>query len=507
MRYISTRGGIAPIPFAEAVMMGLATDGGLLLPEKLPTVSLAEIVGWRDLAYPELAVTVLRHFIDDIPPAELTRLVRRSYTGFNHPEITPIVAHGDCHILELFHGPTLAFKDIALQLLGNLFEYLLAASGDRMNILGATSGDTGSAAIYGVRGKERINIFILHPYGRISPIQEKQMTTVLDANVFNIAIRGTFDDGQAIVKKLFNDIPFKEQYQLGAINSINWARILAQVVYYVYAALRLTEAQPGEGGRLSPGSQVDHANRVSQVNQTNQASHANQAGRANQVGHVSGVNQVDFAVPTGNFGDIFAGFVARRLLPGLIGRLILATNENNLLTRFVQAGDYSVSAVRPTSSPSMDIQVASNFERYLYYLNGEDPQRTRQEMEDFIRTGSLRFNPERLAQIQADFVAQSADEAATLATIRNFYRDHGYLLDPHGAVGVYAALACRRPNIPLVCLATAHPAKFGAAVAAATGRPPALPPALAKLADQESRCQVLAAEPGVIKDFVIRHAL
>jgi threonine synthase len=406
---------------------------------------------------------VLGRFIDDIPPAELAAMVRRSYANFRHPEITPLVARGDCHILELFHGPTLAFKDVALQLLGNLFEHLLSVSGGRMNIIGATSGDTGSAAIYGVRGKERINIFILHPQGRVSPIQEKQMTTVLDANVFNIAIKGTFDDGQAIVKKLFNDISFKEKHQLGAINSINWARIVAQVVYYVYAALRLT----GEGKAA----------------------------------------QVDFSVPTGNFGDIFAGFVARRLVPGLIGRLILATNENNLLTRFVLEGDYSVSTVRPTSSPSMDIQVASNFERYLYLLNDEDPERTRQEMKDFDRSGRLAFGPDRRRRIQADFASQSADEAATLATIRDFYHQHDYLLDPHTAVGVYAGQACRRAGVPLVCLATAHPAKFGAAVEAAIGRPPELPPALAELAGKESRCQLLPADPEVIREFVAAHAL
>ena len=462
MRYISTRGGIAPIPFTEAVMMGLATDGGLLLPERLPVVDSATVKAWRGLSYPELACAVLELFIDDIPAADLRRLVTRSYSTFADPEIAPLVRHGDCHILELFHGPTLAFKDVALQLLGNLFEYLLAASGGRMNIIGATSGDTGSAAIYGVRGKERINIFILHPHQRVSPIQERQMTTVLDGNVFNIAVKGTFDDGQAIVKKLFNDIPFKEKHQLGAINSINWARIVAQVVYYVYAALKLGD----ESGK-----------------------------------------PVDFAVPTGNFGDIFAGFVARHLLGERIGQLILATNENNLLTRFVQAGDYSVSGVRPTSSPSMDIQLASNFERYLYYLNDQDPELTRQEMEEFAATGKLAFSGSRLARIQADFVSRSADEEATLATIRDFKAQHGYLLDPHTAVGVYAGLACRRPGVPLVSLATAHPAKFGAAVEAATGRPPELPPVLAELAAKESRCEVLAADPEVIRDFVERHAI
>src|SRR3989339_1747228 len=348
MQYISTRGGIAPISFTQAVMMGLGDDGGLLLPVAIPEISADTVAQWRGLSYPELAFAVLSRFIDDIPTDDLRELVAKSYSTFNHREIVPLVKQGDAHILELFHGPTLAFKDVALQFLGNVFEYLLKKSGGRMNILGATSGDTGSAAIYGVRGKERINIFILHPYKRVSPTQELQMTTVTDANVFNLAVRGTFDDGQAIVKTIFNDLSFKEKHQLGAINSINWARIVAQVVYYVYAALKLTGSE--------------------------------------------GVTKVDFSVPTGNFGDIFAGFVARRMLPAQIRRLILATNENNLLTRFVLNGDYSLGQVRQTSSPSMDIQLASNFERYLYYLNGEDAGRTRQDMDRFAASGSLQFD-------------------------------------------------------------------------------------------------------------------
>lgn len=345
MKYISTRGGIPAISFKEAVLMGLSTDGGLLLPESIPVVSAEEIASWRNLSYPELACKVLSLFITDIPADDLKELINRSYATFNHPEITPVVKQGKVHILELFHGPTLAFKDVALQFLGNVFEYLLKESGGKMNILGATSGDTGSAAIYGVRGKDRINIFILHPHKRVSEIQELQMTTVTDANVFNVAIRGTFDDGQAIVKDIFNDIGFKETHNLGAINSINWARIVAQIVYYVYAALKLTP----EGGK------------------------------------------VDFSVPTGNFGDIFAGYIARRLLPEQIRNLVLATNENDLLTRFVLSGDYSLGKVTQTCSPSMDIQVASNFERFLYYLNGQDAQKTKSDMDEFSSTGKLAF--------------------------------------------------------------------------------------------------------------------
>ena len=463
MKYISTRGGIAPISFKEAVMMGLATDGGLLLPETMPAVSEETLRAWRPLSFPRLAQEILAIFIDDIPAGDLADLIDRSYATFRHPAVTPLVKKGDIHILELFHGPTLAFKDVALQLLGNVFEYLLQESGGKMNILGATSGDTGSAAIYGVRGKDRLNIFILHPYKRVSAIQELQMTTVLDANVFNLAIRGTFDDGQAIVKQLFNDLPFKERFQLGAINSINWARVLAQVVYYVFAWLRLAE-QTGGG-------------------------------------------PVDYAVPTGNFGDIFAGYIARRLMPaGAIRRLLLATNENDLLARFVRRGDYSKSTVVPTSSPSMDIQVASNFERYLYYLYEEDPQRTARDMAAFARTGRLNFAG-LLDKIGAVFVSKSVNEQETILTISNFYEKYGYILDPHTAVGVNAGLVFREEGVPMVCLATAHPAKFGAAVAKAIGHPPALPQSLAGLQTQETRCEVLAADSRAVRDFIAAHAL
>jgi threonine synthase len=455
MNYISTRGNIAPVSFREAAMMGLATDGGLLLPEKLPRLEAAAVEDWRQLSYQELAFAVLTRFIDDIPATDLKELINRSYAVFQHPEITPLVRQGGIHILELFHGPTLAFKDVALQFLGNFFEYQLKETGGRMNILGATSGDTGSAAIYGVRGKERINIFILHPHKRVSPIQELQMTTVTDPNVFNIAVQGTFDDGQAIVKAIFNDIPFKEKYHLGAVNSINWARILAQVVYYVYAYFR------------------------------------------------TGATAVDFSIPTGNFGDIFAGYVARRLLPaGAIRRLVLATNENDLLTRFVQQGDYSLGKVVHTSSPSMDIQVASNFERYLFFLYGEDAGKVRTAMADFGRTGRLTFEEPLLRQIQSDFLARSVSEAETEETIRRFHAENGYVLDPHTAVGVNGGLHYREEGVPMVCLATAHPAKFGEAVSRAIGRPPAMPESLAGLHQLESRCELLPAEVKAVKEFM-----
>ena len=463
MKYISTRGGISPVDFKEAVMMGLATDGGLLLPETIPVVDDSTMKAWQSLTYQELAFEVLSLFISDIPPRDLKDLINRSYATFTDPEITPVVTHGSVHILELFHGPTLAFKDVALQFLGNVFAYLLSESGDKMNILGATSGDTGSAAIYGVRGKERINIFILHPHKRVSPIQELQMTTVTDKNVFNIAIRGTFDDGQSIVKTIFNDIAFKEKYRLGAVNSINWARIVAQVVYYIYGYLRVS----GTAGSVP----------------------------------------VDFSVPTGNFGDIFAGFVARRLLPGRIRKLVLATNENNLLTRFINNGDYSISAVVPTSSPSMDIQVASNFERYLYYLYDEDPARTRQEMETFPKTGSMTFDADLQAQVRQVFASKSVNEEETTATIRDFHNKFGYVLDPHTAVGLNAGLALQEKETPMICLATAHPAKFGDAVNKAINRDPDMPESVTDLHTKDSRCEILDAEVESVKSYLEKNAL
>ncbi len=465
MRYKSTRGGIEPIPFKEAVMMGLATDGGLLLPEILPTVDKSTINSWQNLTFQELSFAVLSLFISDIPAKDLKAIIDLSYSTFTHPDITPIKKEKPVHILELFHGPTLAFKDIALQFLGNIFEYILQETDDKMNILGATSGDTGSAAIYGVRGKDRINIFIIHPYKRVSPIQELQMTTVADANVFNLAIHGTFDDGQAIVKQIFNDISFKKRFHLGAVNSINWARILAQVVYYIFAWLRVS---------------ID-----------------------------TGIKSVDFSVPTGNFGDIFAGYIAKRLLGSdRINKLILATNENDLLARFINKGDYSKGIVVPTSSPSMDIQVASNFERYLYYLNDENHLKTEEDMEEFSRTSSLDFS-DMLPSIAKDFTAKRVKESETIATIRKFYDSNGYLLDPHTAVGVNAALSYHNSghDNPIVCLATAHPAKFGDAVAKAIGEDLVLPSALADLKEKHSRCLVIDADIAAIKDVIKQNAL
>jgi threonine synthase len=405
----------------------------------------------------------MSQFIDDINDDDLQAIINKSYQSFNHPDITPLVQHGNLHILELFHGPTLAFKDVALQFLGNLFAYLLKRDQQVLNIIGATSGDTGSAAIYGVRGKKRINIFILHPHQRVSLVQEKQMTAVIDDNVFNIAIKGTFDDGQAIVKGIFNDIDFKSRFHLGAINSINWARVLAQVVYYIKAVLSISTATP---------------------------------------------NGIDFAVPTGNFGDIFAGFIAKQMLPaGAINRLILATNANDILARFVSTAKYSLGKVIATSSPSMDIQSASNFERYLYYLLGQNAPQTKEKMEEFARTGSLELQPYKM-QIADDFIATVASETAVFATIANFYQQYGYTLDPHTAVGVYAATTVeRQDDRPIICLATAHPAKFGDIVEQATEKKMVLPDSIAAILKAPSRCQLMNADINEIKDYIKQHAV
>ncbi|GAB0055909.1 Threonine synthase [Candidatus Magnetaquicoccaceae bacterium FCR-1] len=455
MRYISTRGGVAPISFSQAVMMGLATDGGLLLPERIPTVSAEQLRAWAGLSFQQLAIQVITPFLTpgEAVSDRLPELVERSFATFSHPDITPVTRAGDHWILELFHGPTLAFKDVALQFLGNLFEMLLKAEGGRLNILGATSGDTGSAAIHGVRGREGIHVFILHPHNRVSPIQERQMTSVLDANVHNIAIRGSFDDGQTIVKTLFNDLAFKDAYRLGAVNSINWARILAQIVYFFYAWGRVTGGDPHQ--------------------------------------------KVLFSVPTGNFGDIFAGYMALRMgLP--VERLILATNRNDILVRFMESGEYRTGEVNPTISPSMDIQISSNFERYLYYLLDEDPAAVRGEMERLRVEGVFAVSEARRRQAGEIFSARRVGEEETLARIQATWERHGVLLDPHTAVGVEAA-----GNEPgAICLATAHAAKFAEAVHRAVGFDPPVPPPLEGLLERPTRCRILDPDPEAVRAFI-----
>lgn len=454
MKYVSTRGQTDPMPFTDAGLTGLAPDGGLLIPETLPDVS-GELERWAELSYPDLAFEVFQRFTD-LPEATLRTLVNASYATFRHPETTPLVRAGSLRVLELFHGPTLAFKDVAMQFLARFFEHALEERDLRMNILGSTSGDTGSAAIHGVRGKARIQIFMMHPEGRTSPIQALQMTSVLDNNVHNLAIDGTFDDCQRIMKTLFADVPFKEKHFLGAVNSVNWIRVMAQIVYYLYAGLRALREEDA--------------------------------------------SSVQFSVPTGNFGNILAGFYAAQMgLP--VSRLILATNENDILSRFFQTGAYTSGEVAHTLSPSMDIQVASNFERYLHALLDGDSGQVRESMAAFSRDQRLDLSERQHHPVRGHFAATRVDTETTLATIRKTWEDHGMVLDPHTAVGVAAGKELRVPGDPLVCLATAHPAKFTQAIEKAIGVTPTHP-VLDALQGAPTRCDRLPAQEEAVREYL-----
>ncbi len=437
-------------------MTGLAPDGGLLIPSHIPDVS-DTLATWADLTYADLAFEIIRLF-SDVPDAELKTIVEKSYSAFRHPEVAPTIPVGELYILELFHGPTLAFKDIALQFLGNMFSYILARQDRDLNILAATSGDTGSAAIQGVRGRDRIRIFVMHPDGRVSPLQEKQMTSVLDDNVFNLAVNGTFDDCQTIMKSIFSDVDFKTHHELGAVNSVNWARVLAQIVYYFYAAF--------------------------------------------QVMKQTGSDRIQFSVPTGNFGDILAGYYAKRMgLP--IERLVLATNENDILYRFFQTGVYSTGEVVPTLSPSMDIQVASNFERYLFYKAGCDGKRVESMMEAFKTTGQLSVPVVDGDAVDDVITAGRGHTEATLAVIRRYFEQHHYILDPHTAVGVHAAEPFAG-KVPMICLATAHPAKFNKAIEQAIGRA-AHHEILDALEGKPTRQEMIAADELAVRSYLQVH--
>ena len=456
MKYISTRGQMDVIDFQDAVMTGLATDGGLILPESLPNIT-DQLDKLSQLNYIDLAFEIIKIFAPDIPEDNLKSIIDKSYASFHHPEIAPSIKVDDIYILELFHGPTLAFKDFALQLLGNLFAYILEHRGGCLNILGATSGDTGSAAIHGVRGKKNINIFVMHPEGRTSRIQEKQMTSVLDPNVYNLAVDGTFDDCQSIMKKLFSDLPFKNKYSLGAVNSVNWARVLAQMVYYFYATFQI---------------QKD-----------------------------SGSKSVRFSVPTGNFGDILAGYLAKKMgLP--IEQLILATNENDILTRFFSTGIYEQSKVVPTVSPSMDIQVASNFERYLYFKLNRDPDILREIMENYNKSGCIELPCDKGGLIDSLIVAGKATTDMTIEMIKYYHKKYDYLLDPHTAVGVCVAKEFSS-SIPTICLATAHPAKFTDTIESAIGYP-ALHPVLESLDSAPTRCDSIDNDCEAVKSYLMK---
>ena len=442
MHYVSTRGEAPERDFAGALLAGLADDGGLYLPDAWPAWTADEWRALRGLDYPTLAARVIAAFTaGTIPFQVIEAATKDAYAGFDHKAIVPLVQlNSALFVQELFHGPTLAFKDMAMQVLGRLFDHVLAARDERITIVGATSGDTGSAAIAAFAGLERVRIAMLHPRGRVSEVQRRQMTTVLAPNVANIAVEGTFDDCQDLVKAMFADAPFRRAMRLSAVNSINWARVAAQVPYYVAAALAL-------GAPDRP---------------------------------------VSFSVPSGNFGNVLAGWVARRMgLP--IQRLIVAANSNDILARFFQSNDMSVRTVMPTLSPSMDIQVSSNFERLLFELLDRDPRATAATMRRFRETGRMDVPNAAWAQAQTMFHGFSLDNSGTAAEIAFWHGACGYVADPHTAIGLAASRALGQAEIPTIALATAHPAKFPDAVERATGRRPSLPDHLADLYSREER--------------------
>jgi threonine synthase len=458
MHYISTRASAPTLDFEGVTLAGLASDGGLYLPQIWPNLSAQEITGLRGLSYAETAVAVMRPFVaGTLSEEELRGLCEAAYGRFSHIAVTPLVQLDAQHwLLELFHGPTLAFKDVALQLLGLLFEKFLSTRDTHLTIIGATSGDTGSAAIDAVAGRAKIDIFMLHPQGRVSEVQRRQMTTVLAPNVYNIAVEGSFDDAQAIVKTLFNDPVFSKSYNLSAVNSINWARLMAQVVYYFYSAVRL-----GAPDR-----------------------------------------SVAFSVPTGNFGDVFAGYVAAKMgLP--VAKLIVATNVNDILYRALTSGDYSTGSVTPTATPSMDIQVSSNFERLLFDLTGRDGAALNAMMADFEADRAMMIPADIIAGAQPLFGSARIDADSMTMAMRWSQERCGQLIDPHSAIGLAAARSAGLPAyIPVVTLATAHPAKFPDAVERATGVRPSLPSRIGGLFDRAEQFDILPATPDALKGYV-----
>jgi threonine synthase len=456
MTYHSTRGSDSNASFTDILLAGLARDGGLYVPQSMPSLDINKRIG-KD--YQSIAQDVLTPFVQDTLKADdLSKLIVKAYGSFNHPSIAPVVEHASgFYVMELFHGPTLAFKDYALQFLGALFDHVLKARGKKITIVGATSGDTGSAAIAGCVGSKHIDIFILHPKGRTSEVQRRQMTTVQAENVFNIAVEGTFDDCQALVKAMFADRTFRDDLSLSAINSINFARIAAQIVYYAAACA---------GFKGAP---------------------------------------VSFAVPTGNFGNVYAAYCAKKMgLP--IETLIIGSNRNDILTRFFETGLMKTGAVQPSISPSMDIQVSSNFERYLYDLLVQDPHAVKTKMDALRLNGEFDVTPDQHKAACKEFTAQRCSDDETLRTMAQYYKETGYLLDPHTAVGVHAAKMVKRdPSVPVVALACAHPAKFPDAVEKATGIRPSLPQSLADLYDRVENYATLPADLKTLQSHIRKH--
>ena len=458
MRYISTRQTNAQaVSFERALLQGPAPDGGLYLPERWPALDAAALEGLRGRPYAEVAAALMARFAGRaFSRAQLAAIAAESYADFDHPATAPLIQLGPNQwLLELFHGPTLAFKDFALQMVARMLDAVLARRGRTATILAATSGDTGAAAIEAFRGREAVSIVVLHPAGRVSEMQRRQMTCAAEPNVHNVAIAGTFDDCQALVKALFADAALRDEVGLAAVNSINWARVAAQTAYYVYAALAL-----GAPGRA-----------------------------------------VSFVVPTGNFGNVYAGYAARRMgLP--IERLVVATNRNDILARFFESGLYRKGQVQRTLSPSMDIQVASNFERLLADLSGRDGAAVRALMAELAAHGEFTLKGKRLARAQAAFAAARADDDACLAAITDVWRESGRMIDPHSAAGVHAARGLGGGGAPVVSLATAHAAKFPDAIERAIGVRPAMPPRLAALASKPERVTELPADAALLTRFI-----
>ncbi len=457
MRYVSTRGEAPGLGFSDVLLAGLARDGGLYVPESWPTMTADEIADLAGKPYPEVAFRVISRFTgDDLAPDVLRAMIDGAYASFRHPAVTPLTQLAANHfLLELSHGPTLAFKDVAMQFLGRVMDHVLAQRGERATIVGATSGDTGGAAIEAFKGRERVDVFIMYPHGRVSDVQRRQMTTVNDPNVHAIALEGTFDDAQGILKGMFNHFSFRDRIRLTGVNSINWARVVAQVVYYFYAACALG------------------------------APH----------------RKVSFCVPTGNFGDIFAGFVAKKLgLP--IEKLVIATNVNDILHRTLETGAYELRDVMPSQSPSMDIQVSSNFERLLFEAMGRDGEAVAGLMSSLSQGRSFTVPEAALAAIRADFASGRADEAETAATIARIRAETGETIDPHTAVAVSVAERFLGDEVPMITLSTAHPAKFPDAVEAATGVRPGLPVWLGDLMEREERFDVVANDLVAVERFV-----
>jgi threonine synthase len=459
LTYVSTRGSAPELGFADVLLAGLARDGGLYVPSEWPSFTVGDLGRFADMDYAEVATEVMWPFVEGALDRDaFSQIVVDSYATFDSPDVVPLTDLGDgMWLAELFHGPTLAFKDIALQLVGRLFDHELTRRGERVTVVGATSGDTGSAAIEALRDRASVDVFILHPAGRVSEVQRRQMTTVDAPNIHNVAVEGTFDDCQDLVKALFADDDFRDRRNLSAVNSINWARVMAQTVYYVTSAVRLG------GGDGHP---------------------------------------VAFSVPTGNFGNVFAGYGAQRMGTP-ISQLVVASNRNDILTRFLTTGTMTIGEVHPTLSPSMDIQVSSNLERLLFEVYGRDGAAIAELMARFRAEGTVSVDAGRLDLLAEHWAAGRVDDEGTSAAIADLYERSGMLIDPHTAVGLAAARAARADaRVPMVVLSTAHPAKFPDAVEAATGVRPPLPPHLADLFDRPESYEVVAHDYDVVRGLI-----